>query len=112
VSDEHARRVFRQLQALARADYGGNTGALLVVYGVEGFLRRLAAFTIELIDYRSEVTLNDFDACLRQRGDLLRVAHEDSDRFALRGEQAGCLCSNLASGGDQDHVDVSLAVEM
>ena len=27
VSDEQARRVFRQLQALARADYGGNTGA-------------------------------------------------------------------------------------
>jgi hypothetical protein len=37
VSDEQARRVFRELQALARADYGGNTGALLVVYGVEGF---------------------------------------------------------------------------
>jgi hypothetical protein len=31
------------MQALARADYGGNTGALLVVYAVEGFLRRLAA---------------------------------------------------------------------
>ncbi len=30
-------------QALARFDYGGNTGALLVVYAVEGFLRRLAA---------------------------------------------------------------------
>jgi hypothetical protein len=27
VSDEQARRVFRELQALARADYGGNTGA-------------------------------------------------------------------------------------
>lgn len=43
MSDEQARRVFRELQALARADYGGNTGALLVVYAVEGFLRRLAA---------------------------------------------------------------------
>jgi hypothetical protein len=43
VSDEHAKRVFRELQVLARADYGGNTGALLVVYAVEGFLRRLAA---------------------------------------------------------------------
>jgi hypothetical protein len=52
VSDEQARRVFRQLQALARADYGGNTGALLVVYGVEGFLRRLAAS-----EYASNMTL-------------------------------------------------------
>ena len=43
MSDEHARTVYRQLQALARAQYGGNTGALLVVYSVEGFLRRLAA---------------------------------------------------------------------
>jgi hypothetical protein len=41
-----------------------------------------------------------------------RVAHEDSDWFASFGEQARCLCSNLASGGDQDHVDVCLAVEM
>lgn len=38
-----ARRIFREIQALARADYGSNTGALLVVYAVEGFLRRLAA---------------------------------------------------------------------
>jgi hypothetical protein len=52
VSDEHARRVFRELQALARADYGGNTGALLVVSGVEGFLRRLAAS-----EYASKMTL-------------------------------------------------------
>ena len=52
MSDEQARRVFRQLQALARADYSGNTGALLVVYGVEGFLRRLAAS-----EYASNMTL-------------------------------------------------------
>ena len=52
MSDEQATRVFRQLQALARADYGGNTGALLVVYGVEGFLRRLAAS-----QYASNLTL-------------------------------------------------------
>lgn len=38
-----ATRIFRQMQALARSDYGGNTNALLVVYAVEGFLRRLAA---------------------------------------------------------------------
>lgn len=42
MSDERALAVYRQLQALARARYGGNTGALLVVYAVEGFLRRLA----------------------------------------------------------------------
>jgi len=43
VSDENAKRVFRELQALGRREYGGNTGALLVVYAVEGFLRRLVA---------------------------------------------------------------------
>lgn len=43
MSDETAKRIFRELEALARADYGGNTGALLVVYAVEGFLRRLSA---------------------------------------------------------------------
>jgi hypothetical protein len=52
VSDEQAKRVFRELQALARADYGGNTGALLVVYAVEGFLRRLAAS-----EYATKLTL-------------------------------------------------------
>ncbi|HEV7943757.1 MAG TPA: nucleotidyl transferase AbiEii/AbiGii toxin family protein [Solirubrobacteraceae bacterium] len=39
---QSATRIFRQIQALARSDYGGNTNALLVVYAVEGFLRRLA----------------------------------------------------------------------
>jgi hypothetical protein len=43
VSAQRGRDVYRALQALARTDYGGNTGALLVVYAVEGFLRRLAA---------------------------------------------------------------------
>lgn len=43
MSEEHAKRVFRAIQAMARSDYGGNTNALLVVYAVEGFLRRLAA---------------------------------------------------------------------
>ncbi|HEY7961201.1 MAG TPA: nucleotidyl transferase AbiEii/AbiGii toxin family protein [Solirubrobacteraceae bacterium] len=38
-----ATRIFRQIQALARSDYGANTNALLVVYAIEGFLRRLAA---------------------------------------------------------------------
>lgn len=52
MNDEVARRVFRELQALARVDYGANTGALLVVYAVEGFLRRLAAS-----DYASKMTL-------------------------------------------------------
>jgi hypothetical protein len=43
VSEQRGREVYRALQALAKSDYGGNTGALLVVYAVEGFLRRLAA---------------------------------------------------------------------
>lgn len=43
MSLDRAREVYRQLQKLARADYQGNTGPLLVVYGVEGFLRRLSA---------------------------------------------------------------------
>lgn len=43
MSDETAKRMFRELQPLAQAGYGGNTGALLVVYAVEGFLRRLSA---------------------------------------------------------------------
>ncbi|MGO9900995.1 MAG: nucleotidyl transferase AbiEii/AbiGii toxin family protein [Solirubrobacteraceae bacterium] len=47
-----ATRIFRQVQALARSDYGGNTNALLVVYAVEGFLRRLAAS-----EYADKMTL-------------------------------------------------------
>ncbi len=43
MSEQRGREVYRALQALAGNDYGGNTGALLVVYAVEGFLRRLAA---------------------------------------------------------------------
>jgi len=35
VSDQDGREVYRALQALARTDDGGNTGALLVVYAVE-----------------------------------------------------------------------------
>lgn len=52
MSDEIAKRVYRDLQALARSDYGGATGALLVVYAVEGFLRRLAAS-----EYATKMTL-------------------------------------------------------
>lgn len=52
MSDVNAKRIFRELQSLARADYGANTGNLLVVYAVEGFLRRLAAS-----DYASSMTL-------------------------------------------------------
>lgn len=40
---QDAKRIFRELQTLARRNYGGNTNALLVVYAVEGFLRRLVA---------------------------------------------------------------------
>ena len=47
-----AARIFRRIQALARSEYGGNTNALLVVYAVEGFLRRLAAS-----EYADKMTL-------------------------------------------------------
>jgi hypothetical protein len=36
-------RVFRELRKLAKEKYGANTDALIVLYAVEGFLRRLAA---------------------------------------------------------------------
>lgn len=52
MSEEHAKRIFRERQSLARADYGGNTGALLVVYAVEGFLRRLSTS-----EYAAKMTL-------------------------------------------------------
>lgn len=40
--DQIAGEAFRALQAKARAEHGGNTEPLLVVYAVESFLRRLA----------------------------------------------------------------------
>lgn len=40
---DRAAEAFRSLQAKARAEHGGNTQPLLVVYAVESFLRRLAA---------------------------------------------------------------------
>lgn len=42
VVDEAAAAAFKALQAKARAEHGGNTQPLLVVYAVESFLRRLA----------------------------------------------------------------------
>lgn len=52
MNPDRARDVYRELQMLARAEYGGATGPLLVVYGIEGFLRRLAAS-----DYATTMTL-------------------------------------------------------
>jgi hypothetical protein len=52
VSSDRAREIYRELQRLARADHGGSTGPLLAVYGVEGFLRRLA-----VSDYAAQMTL-------------------------------------------------------
>jgi hypothetical protein len=40
--DDPAVAAFRALQAKARAEHGGNTQPLLVVYAIESFLRRLA----------------------------------------------------------------------
>lgn len=42
VVDLTAREAFRALQAKARAEHGGNTHQLLVMYAVESFLRRLS----------------------------------------------------------------------
>ena len=52
MSSDCAREIYRELQKLARADYGGATGQLLVVYSVEGFLRRLV-----VSDYAAQMTL-------------------------------------------------------
>jgi nucleotidyltransferase AbiEii toxin of type IV toxin-antitoxin system len=52
VSSDRAREVYRELQKLARTDYQDATGSLLVVYSVEGFLRRLAAS-----DFAAKMTL-------------------------------------------------------
>ncbi len=43
VIDEAATAAFKALRSKARAEHGGNTQPLLVVYAVESFLRRLAA---------------------------------------------------------------------
>jgi hypothetical protein len=42
VIDQAAKAAFKTLQDKARAEHGSNTGALMVVYAVESFLRRLA----------------------------------------------------------------------
>ncbi|MET0602233.1 MAG: nucleotidyl transferase AbiEii/AbiGii toxin family protein [Baekduia sp.] len=43
MTESAAADAFRALRAKARVEHGGNTQALLVVYAVESFLRRLAA---------------------------------------------------------------------
>lgn len=40
--EQEAAAVFKALQTRAREEHDGNTGALMVVYAVESFLRRLA----------------------------------------------------------------------
>jgi len=52
VSSERSGEVYRKLQKLARSDYGGATGSLLVVYSLEGFLRRLV-----VSEYATRMTL-------------------------------------------------------
>ena len=42
VVEQAANEAFKALQSKARAEHGGNTGALMVVHAVECFLRRLA----------------------------------------------------------------------
>jgi hypothetical protein len=50
--DKAAREAFRAVQAKARAEHGGNTQQLLVVYAVESFLRRLS-----ISDYAHQMLL-------------------------------------------------------
>lgn len=84
MSSDRAREVYRQLQQLARVDYGGATGALLVVYAVEGFLRRLA-----VSDHGSKMTL---------KGGMLMAA------TAARRMTKDADLSTVGMVNDPDHV--------
>jgi hypothetical protein len=50
--EQAAKEAFKALQAKARSEHGSNTGALMVVYAVESFLRRLA-----MSDYATQMVL-------------------------------------------------------
>lgn len=84
MSDDRARDIYRDLQKLARADYGGATGALLVIYGIEGFLRRLAAS-----DYAAKMTL---------KGGMLMAA------TATRRMTRDADLSTIGIGNDPEHI--------
>lgn len=84
MSSDRAREAYRELQQLARADYGGATGSLLVVYGVEGFLRRLAAS-----DYATKMTL---------KGGMLMAA------TAARRMTKDADLSTFGVANDPDHI--------
>lgn len=84
MSSYRAREVYRELQQLARADYGGATGSLLVVYGVEGFLRRLA-----VSDYATKMTL---------KGGMLMAA------TAARRMTKDADLSTVGIANDPDHI--------
>lgn len=51
-TEQAATAAFKAVQAKARAERGGNTQPLLVVYAVESFLRRLA-----ISDYADQMVL-------------------------------------------------------
>ena len=84
MSSDRAREAYRELQQLARADYGGATGSLLVVYGVEGFLRRLAAS-----DYATKMIL---------KGGMLMAA------TAARRMTKDADLSTVGVANDPDHI--------
>jgi hypothetical protein len=84
VSSDRAREVYRELQKLARADYEGATGPLLVVYGVEGFLRRVA-----VSDYATKMTL---------KGGMLMAA------TAARRMTRDADLSTIGIANDPDHI--------
>jgi hypothetical protein len=62
IIDQAAKEAVKALQAKARAEHGSNTGALMVVYAVESFLRRLA-----ISEYAEQMVL---------KGGMLMAANE------------------------------------
>lgn len=89
MNSDRGRDVYRRLQKLARADYEGATGPLLVVYGVEGFLRRLA-----VSDYATKMTL---------KGGMLMAA------AAARRMTKDADLSTVGIANDPDHIARAVA---
>lgn len=82
--DRTAGEAFRALQAKARAEHGGNTHPLLVVYAVESFLRRLS-----ISDYAHQMVLKG--------GMLMAVSH-------IRRMTRDADLSTHGMANDEEHV--------
>lgn len=80
--DRVATEVFRALQVKARADHGGDTHSLLVLYAVESFLRRLAAS-----EHAKRLVLKG--GMLMAANDIRAITRDaDLSAEAMAGEQA------------------------